>query len=103
MKHESGDFQRTYKRDDGNATMQDLRGFEDTAAHKASQLSPQKRVAFSHSLSMPIPRRTPAAAPAADARELRSVQSMMPSHHSDVILGTPVLQRTSMPTVQVSL
>ncbi|KAK9903423.1 hypothetical protein WJX75_005200 [Coccomyxa subellipsoidea] len=81
---------------------QDLSGFdENSTALKALHGSPQKRVAFSQSLSMPAPRRTAAAGPSTADRGLRSAKSFAPSLGSDTVLGTPALQRTSMPPLQV--
>ncbi|CAL8465261.1 g4796 [Coccomyxa elongata] len=84
---------------------QDLAGFEE---HPAVKATPQKKVAFSHSLSMPVSKRPsrsfsiPAGGPPATGRELRSTKSSMTLLREDsTVLGTPALERTSRPNVQV--
>ncbi|BDA50230.1 hypothetical protein COCOBI_15-3590 [Coccomyxa sp. Obi] len=85
---------------------QDLDGFDEQPALKAT---PQRKVAFSHSLSMPAPKRPsrsfsiPAGGPPTTNRELRSTKSSMTLLRQDnAVVGTPALERTkTMPTLQV--
>lgn len=85
--------------------LQDLAGFDE---HPTVKATPQRKVAFSHSLSMPVPKRPsrsfsiPAGGPPATGRDLRSTKSSMTLLREDnTVLGTPALERALRPDVQV--